>query len=600
MNGEITSKRLLKIKGSHMMQKFAGALFSLLIVSFSVSSFSQVKVSHFQMMLLGSDFDLCRSSATHHCSGEQAATFSNNRTRSALKYKLAIAQIEKMMHVARWRPSRQALRYDLHLLFNAIAKKAGIKVLSYSQLLSAWKSMIIKRDGKLLSGHSLFLSMTESELSMILDHLEFSQIDHFGRRLKESIVVDELSEKPTVDFVKKIVNNSMRKGDKANILIATIGNRDSFSDVDAYLQLFDHFGAQTSWLPIDAALNQLVADKKHCDQLSQYRGNIMKSYDRRRIYKDLVAQQQRYCTNMALLSDKILAADALVIVGDDPRLMNQSLRANDKDSELLTLIRNQMNSNKLAVIAVGNMAKGVVRSSTSGAVILGGNSEHALQNGTSTLDQISHACKEYDACDADYNSVIYQQGGIGLLNFPIVDTQVSASGNIARLAQVAVDGKHGHSLSIDKDTALLINQQADTIKYQVIGRHGIVYLSLHPTTKTLHKINYHYFTPDDEITVNHNELTVVYPKWKAKPAEQQAQIASYNNLFYGDSFKKFTQQACVISDKQWSGLAGRNKQFTIELGITPTSEFYMGGLKINDSYQLYCSINALSLTFKRN
>lgn len=598
MDYAINSKRLSKTQENNMMQKLAGTLLGLLIAVFSVTSFAQVNVMNYQMMLLGSDFELCRSSATHYCSGEQAATFSNNRTRSAIQYKLAITQIEKMMHVDRWRPSRQALRYDLHLLFNAIAKKTGTKILSYPQLLSAWKSMAIRRDGKLLSGHSLFLSMTESELSMILDHLEFAQIDHFGRRIKEAIVLDDETGSSTLNFVKTIIKNSTKK--KPNIIIATVGNRDSFSDVDIYVQLFNQYGAQVSWLPIDAALNQLVADKKQCSELTHYRANIMKSYDRRRVYKDLVALQKSYCENMQLFNDKILAADALVIVGDDPRLLNKSLLINGKDSKLLSLIRQRMNSNQLAVIAIGNMAKGVVDKSTAGAVILGGNSEHALQDGTSTLEQLSRACKEYDACDIDYNSVIYQQGGLGLLNFPIVDTQVSSSGNIARLAQVAIDSMPGQSLSIDKDTALLINQHSNNTNYHVIGRHGIVYLTLDPANKTLEKIKYHYFTPDDKIVMSDGKLAVTYPQWKEKPEDPEAQLASYNNLFYGDSFKKFSEQACVISDKRWSGLAGRNKQFMIELDTTPTSEFFMGGLKINDSYQLYCSINALSLSFKRN
>jgi hypothetical protein len=80
----------------------------------------------------------------------------------------------------------------------------------------------------------------------------------------------------------------------------------------------------------------------------------------------------------------------------------------------------------------------------------------------------------------------------------------------------------------------------------------------------------------------------------------EAQLAHYNNLFYGDSFKKFAEQACIIDDQKWSGAAGLNKEFLIKLSKTKNSELNMGGLKVGESYQFYCSISSLLLVLKHN
>lgn len=582
------------------MQKLAGMLLGLLWISVVTQVQAAIPPKAYQMMLMGSEFELCRSSATRFCLARDAASFVRNKSRSAIQYKLAIPQIEKMMRVERWAPSRQALRYDLHLLFNAIAKRTGTRVLSYPQLLSAWKSTSIKRDGKTLSGHSLFLSMTESELAMILDHLEFAQVDHANRRVKESVIINPKIESPSINFAKQVIRLSKSKDKPANILVATLGYRDSFADVDAYIALFGQLGADVNWLPIDAALNRLLHDGARCEQLTDYRAKFMQSYDRKRIYNDLIDLQLAFCRDSNRFNKAINQADIVVLVGDKPRLLKASLMNNNQESSLLSLIRQRMKKNQLAVVAVANMAKGMVGKSQSGAVILSGNSEYAMLNGTLSEAQKQRTCKDYGSCEQDYNTVVYQQGGLGLIDFPVVDIQVSSHGNIARLAKVAVDSGHKRSLSIDKETAVLISPQQRGIVYQVIGQHGVMYLEQKALAKGLTNIDYHYFTPQDNFVINDEQLSAEYPSWKTVAKDPDAQLAHYNNLFYGDNFKRFTEQACVINEKQWSGLAGRNKQFMIEVAKTPNSELHMGGLKVNDGYQFYCSINALSLTLKRN
>jgi len=581
------------------MQWLVKILFASLLISYNGFSMAAVNVPSYEMMLIGSDFQLCRSSATTFCSGKDAAVLIKN-SRTAVRYKLEISQIEKMMDVELWRPARQALRYDLHLLFNAIVKKTGTKIQSYAQLLSAWKSTMIKRDGKSLSGHSLFLSLSIAELTMILDHLEYAQYDYSGRRIKEKIQLGENQSTPTLEFAKKIVSLTAKDA-PPNILIATLGNRDSFKDVDIYIDLFNKIGANATWLPLDAAVNKVMTNSASCNNIEAYRSKLLKSYDRRRVYKDLVNIQRSYCTSPAKFSDAIKAADALVIVGEHPQYLNQSLLGkNKKDSDLLALIHTQMELKKLLVVAIGNMAKGLVSKNKKGAVIIGGTSEQAMLNGSLTYQAMQRSCKDNRSCNSEYDSVVYQQGGIGLLDFPIIDTEVSSRGNIARLAKVSLDSKSYRSMSIDKNTAVLVNKGDSHEKYTVLGRQGIMYLENSPENEALTDIKYHYFTPDDQLLFTGSKMTATFPDWKAIVKDQQADLAHYSNLFYSDSFKRFSEQACVIAEKKWTGIAGRKMKFMVELSKTDSSELHMGGLKQGDSYQFYCTINSLLLTLKRN
>lgn len=582
------------------MQKFAGMLFALLSLSVQFHNEANAQSTSYEMMLIGSDFELCRSSETQFCKAKDVSAFRNGNNRTAKQYKLAISQIEKMMHVDRWSPDRQALRYDLHLLFNATAKRAGTRILSYAQLLSAWKSMSIRRDGKALSGHSLFLSMTESELSMILDHLEYAQLDHAGRRLKDAVIVDNKEPSISINFAQKVVEVAKKVEAKPKILVATVGYRDGYSEVDAYVSLFNQLGGDASWLPIDASLAQLMHAKESCRTLERHRADVLKSYDRNRIYKDLVTTQQQYCANPKLFNDAIKGANAIVLVGDKPQLLNQTFLNNGEATALLRLIKQRIDAKKLTLVAAGEMVKGVVSRGNSGAVILSGNSEYALLNGTSSLVQKRLACDSYGSCDSDYNSVTYQYGGLGLLKFPIIDTQVSSHGNIARLARVGFDTGLQQSMAIDKGTAVLLNQRGSKVDFEVIGQGGVIYLSYQTQQSSLEKINYHYFTPGDLVTNNAGAISVAYPEWKTIAKDPQAQLATYNNLFYGDNFNRFAEQACVIDDKSWQGLAGRNKQFMVKLAKTADSQLHMGGVKVKDGYEFYCSINALSLSLSRN
>lgn len=572
--------------------------FTILLASFSLNT--QASSKEYEVMLIANDFEFCRSSANHLCKSSEITTLVKEDYRRPIQYKLVISQIKKMMNVELWRPSRQAFRYDLQLLFNGIAKKAGIGTLSYSQLINVWKSVAIKRDGKTISGHSLFLSMTKDELAMVLDHLEFEQVDYAGRRLKEKISLVKSDKSSTIKFAKKIIKLAKNDEQTPNVLIVPAGMRDSFVDVDSYVDLFNQLGANASWLPIDAALNKLLSDKKQCDALEKYRADVLNSYDRKRIYGDLIDTQMRYCNDSTLFNKAIADADAIIVIGDNPKLLNDSFMVNNLDNKLLQQIRKKIQVKELMIVAIGNMAKGLVSKGTHGAVILQGDSQSAMTNGTSTSQQIEDVCKNYGSCETDYHSVIYQLGGIGLIDFPIIDTNVSSSGNVARLAKVGLDSKLNMSLSIDRNTALLVRKVNKNNQVKVIGEQGIVLLSQPNNSVDLTNIKYSYFTPEDVINFDQKNITINYPDWKNPPEQSETELAHYKNLFYGDSFKRFSEQACVINHNKWAGNAGRHQQFRISLEKNRKNKLYMGALKVGDDYQFYCSINAMSLRLIRN
>ena len=68
---------------------------------------------------------------------------------------------------------------------------------------------------------------------------------------------------------------------------------------------------------------------------------------------------------------------------------------------------------------------------------------------------------------------------------------------------------------------------------------------------------------------------------------------------YGNNFMKFSQQACLTEKSQWSGYAGKKRQFKIKLHKDQSSNMMLGGIKLDDQYRLYCSFENLKLDIVR-
>src|SRR5690606_20900845 len=121
---------------------------------------------------------------------------------------------------------------------------------------------------------------------------------------------------------------------KPRLLVVTASGRDPYAAVDFYTNLFEEAGAEVSWLPINAAYRAAqqnrVDNDPSCAQLPQYLAAYHGTYQRERIYPDLMQQQMTFCQQgSAAAVEQIRRADAIFINGGDQSLTLQAFRQED-------------------------------------------------------------------------------------------------------------------------------------------------------------------------------------------------------------------------------------------------------------------------------
>ena len=565
----------------------------------------QAKEASFDLMMTGSELQFCRSTMLSQCNPESISQFSKDATRQSKLFKLSMDKVNKAMSAQLWHSSRQVLRYELNIFLTELAKKIGTTTMSYEQLVNRWKTLFIKQGSSNYSGHSLFLRLNKIEHDMLFDFLEVAQLDSFGRTLKEQVVVDDPKFPNSIKLGKTIVEQArlVNSNKTPKILLVTAGTRDGFSDVNAYKAFFDALGATTSWLPVDRAINTLQVDKANCSLLEKYREKFLNSYQRTNIHQELVALQYQYCDEPEKISQAIKQADGLVFIGDSPKLLRDSFIIHDKViSSPLRLIKQQVNQNKLFIAALGDVSRAMVGYKNKQPIIISGGSENVMAFGASQAALTKTYCQGAFICKP--KATIYSQGGIGLFDFALVDTNFSKRGRFARLANVAMDAENEFGLGLDQDTALLVAKEANGYIMQVSGLSGVSLLQRQldkpkSSTHELNDIKVSYFTPGDILKVSGSMIEVEYPKWKPSITSFLNQPQDYNNLLFSDNFYRFAQQACLIKETLWSGFAGRKKEYRVSLEKSEQTQLKMGGLKVDSGFKLYCSFHALTLNLTR-
>lgn len=569
------------------------------------ASVAQAEETSFNLMLTGSELQFCRSTMLKQCNPESVTKFSKDFTRQSKRFKLSMVQIEKAMSAELWHSSRQVLRFELNIFLTEFAKKVGTSMMSYEQLVNRWKTSIMTQGKSKYSGHSLFLRLTKNEHDMVFDFLEVAQLDSFGRTLKERIVVEDTKNPSSISQAKLIIEQArlVNNNPRPIILLVTAGNRDTFADVDAYQEFFTSLGATTKWLPIDRALNTLHIDKVSCSVLDKYRGKFQNSFQRGGTHHEKVALQRQYCENPEKIEQDLSRADGLVFIGDSPKLLRDSFIIHERIiSNPLRLIKQHINQGKLFVAALGAVSRAMVGHENKQPVIISGRSKNVMAFGTTKAALVSTYCQRGEICKP--KATIFSEGGIGLFDFSIVDTQFSKRGHFARLANVAMDTNQRFAIGIDEDTALLIAKNKSTLTIRVAGLAGATLLQKQlntPVSPTheLDDIKVSYFTTGDTLNITGETIKVDYPKWKPSVTSFLNQPQDYGNLLFSDNFYRFAQQACLIEDSQWKGFAGRKRGYSVLLEKSEQTQLKMGGLKVDSGFKLYCSFHALNLNLNQ-
>ncbi len=594
-------------KGSRMcFKRILVGLF--LLYHLGVNADEQQSSQSYQLMLVGGELPYCRSSELQLCNTLSLNDFGLKLNRRTSSYRVSTYQIKQLMAPKLWHYSRQVLRHDLNIVLLNLSMLTANQSFTKEQLFKLLITIQVVSEGRYLNGHSLFASLTANERNMFWDFLEQPQLNSFSARIKETVNLKDPQYFGSIDLFKQIITQAklIKQTAKPNVLIITAGDRDPFKNVDALVDVFEQLGAKAQWLPISVALSAAMSHKNGCNNLDYYRNSVGNNFSREKIYPDLTKFQGQLCDQPQKMSQAIMRADAVLFTGKQPRLIKQSLFDHHQtNGRLLTLIKQQMVSNKLFVASIGPatlaMTGGVDTQGQAIAMITNGTSDMAFRHGTTTK---AKECAITSQCLASSYVEYDEKGGLGLFNLGVIDIGTSSRSNFGRLTKVAYDSHNNYGIGLDPLSGLLIKASDKDIQFKVVGLDGVTILS-HQKTKSFNNamdltdIEMSYLTPQDTGVFSNNNIGFTFAKWKRTPSDFEGGAANFTHLFSSHNFNKFSEQACLTQQDKWLAFAGRNRAFKIELAKSKDSSVKFGGVKIGNDYQLYCSINKLLLSITR-
>ncbi|GAB2910237.1 cyanophycinase [Rheinheimera gaetbuli] len=500
--------------------------------------------------------------------------------------------------------------------------------ISERELLRLWRSAETEMDGIWVSGRTNYGSLTERELNFVLDQLQVMAISpNTGRRSspprqKEFADLARTADPFSVEIYQKIVSLAQQVAGpqrKPRLLVVTASGRDPFAAVDFYTNLFEEAGADVSWLPINAAYQAAQANKTagkaSCDKLPQYLEQYHGSYQRARIYPDLMQQLTKFCqqgTEDAV--ELIRRSDVIFFNGGDQSLTLQALRFEDgRASPELQQIETMLRNGDM--IIAGTSAGTAVMSGGSFAgsripMITNGDSYSAMQFGAFDLPAPKRGCDKDQSCSnglAEGHLTYSSAGGLGLFNFGVLDTHFSERGRQGRLVRLLNDTQSRYGFGIDENTALLVgftdSDNAPQVNMQVIGANGVFIVDTAEVGRAgegavanITQVATHYLTRDDRLDIKDGVMRTRFADWKFATNNSLTPLLSSGDLFERDNYRQLAQLLCTTQSRQADGRAVKVGQgHSIMLYKSTTSHTRQGLQRLQNAEIQYCSYSNLML-----
>jgi cyanophycinase-like exopeptidase len=315
--------------------------------------------------------------------------------------------------------------------------------------------------------------LLDAERAAVMAALEVPQIRSGQRAVERALPMSSRTE-GGLDVVRAFVEAARAKagGGKPRIAIVTASSFDPFDPVDFYVSLFDALGAETSWWPIDAALNAALTGQADCAQLDALRRTQLQLPARERVYPDLAAAQRTACENPQQLAAVPEQVHGIFFGGGDQWRLRQALvDAEDRPNAWLQALRRAHAAGRLVV--GGTSAGAAVQSG--GAMLSNGSTEEALRSGPIALAPPQAGCARAQRCAPklpEESFTWWRAGGTGLAAGATVDTHFSERGRELRLLLLMHASGTPFGYGADETSALRVRQQADHREIEAHGEHG--------------------------------------------------------------------------------------------------------------------------------
>lgn len=577
------------------------------------------------MVLVGGGLKTCSSANVRHCSAQDIFS---DAAKSADVFQLSAENIANVSDKLFWGEERVIEQQQTLAVLDFIRSRVSSERISERELLRLWRSAETEMDGIWVSGRTNYSSLTERELNFVLDQLQVMAIlPNSSRRSspprqKEFADLARTSDPFSVEIYQKIVSLARQVAGgqrKPRLLVVTASGRDPFAAVDFYTNLFEEAGADVSWLPINAAYQAAQANKTaakaSCDNLPQYLEQYHGSYQRERIYPDLMQQLTKFCQQgSAAAVELIRRSDAVFFNGGDQSLTLQALRFEDGSaSPELQQIEAMLKNGDM--IVAGTSAGTAVMSGGSFAgsripMITNGDSYSAMQYGAFDLPAPKRGCDKDQSCSnglAEDHLTYTSAGGLGLFSFGVLDTHFSERGRQGRLVRLLNDTHSRFGFGVDENTALLVgftdSDNGPQVNMQVIGENGVYIVDTAGAERAgegaaanITKVATHYLTRDDRLDIKDGVMRTRFADWKFATNNSLTPMLSSGDLFERDNYKQLAQLLCATQSRQADGRAVKVGQgHSIRLYKSTTSHTRQGLQRVQDAEVQYCSYSNLML-----
>jgi cyanophycinase len=572
------------------------------------------KMPSHSLMLLGGGVEVCSSTQPSACSGtvEWSRSF-----RKGSVHQLDDRYIELIAQDEIWKGGREQVGAQVQAMLKFLKPKFVEKTITERELTRVWRSSDVEANGVWVSGRELYSSLTEAEKNLILDQLEVQQTQANGDRVKELVdfaaTKNESSKQLLQQFVAMAAEVS--KKPKPSVLVVTAAGRDPYAAVDFYLDLFKQLNADPVWFPVNsgfqAALNQADPAAACADFLTLLRKE-QGTYQRGRVYPDLVVKQKDFCAEGHKGAvDQLKKADAIFFSGGDQSLLLKALKNKDgTDTPELAQLRQMYERGE---IVIGGTSAGTAVMSggnyqgSSSVMISGGTSIEAVVNGAKPLSAELLGCANSNTCGAEIkeDTLTYQpQGGLGLFSYGVLDTHFSERGRQGRLWRLLLDSGSRFGFGIDENTALLVSLQRKgnevLTNFSVAGEGGVYVAEVTGDTNKADNnfagLMTHYFTQDDQFSIVQGQILTEFAPWKYAQGESQQLLVNSADLFSGDTYRTMTGLFCSSQSPQATGrFTAQDKEYQVTVRRAKGSASRQGTFNIGSTQRSFCSYRNFSI-----
>lgn len=583
------------------------------------------KFPDYSMVLVGGGLQTCSSTSVRDCSVQDVFT---EAAKSAEHYQISAEYLANIANKDFWGEERIIEQQQTLALLEFLRGRIGNERITERELLRLWRSAEIEIDGIWVSGRVNYGALTDRERNFVLDQLQvMATQDSTAKRTaatrqKEFADLSQTKDGFTVEIYRKIVELAQQVAGparKPRVLVVTASGRDPFAAVDMYTNVFTEAGADVSWLPINAAYQaaqEITTDgKASCNQLPQLLAQLHGTYQRSRIYPDLMQQLTAFCqagTDKAV--DEIKRADAIFINGGDQSLTVQAFRHADGTATAeLKQIESMLRAGQIIVAGTSAGTAVMAGGSYQGMktpMITNGDSYSAMQFGAFDLPAPQPGCDKDQSCSnglAENHLTFSSSGGLGLFPWGVLDTHFSERGRQGRLIRLQHDTQTRFGFGIDENTALLVafgrKESEPEVTMEVIGAAGVYVVDNQQTQSsgegaatTIKQVSTHYLTRDDKLEIKAGFLRTRFADWKFAPNNSQSPLLTSSELFERDNYKQLANLLCLTQSRQAEAKAVRVGQgYHINLLKDGTSYTRQGVYRHQGTEVQYCSYRNILL-----